>query len=94
MAGCPPVKGPTTSEVVNAFLECLSCLSGQATSLGGNAVIGVQAVMGDKLYVFVTGTAIWLDDPDYRGPPREQEEQRSPWPPNMWDFVRQWTKDL
>src|SRR5579863_3594304 len=70
VAGPPLKKGPTTSYVVNAFLAAIDLIKADAVQQGGNAVIGVHAVIGKQFYVFMTGTVIWLDDLQIPAPGR------------------------
>jgi uncharacterized protein YbjQ (UPF0145 family) len=95
VAGYYPFIGPSPSCIENAYQYALSQMDWQATAAGANAVINVRTVKADQYYVLITGTAVYVDAQLQEMPSwAQQQEERSPWPTNMWDFVRQWTRDL
>jgi uncharacterized protein YbjQ (UPF0145 family) len=94
VGGCYPFVGPNPSSVDNAYQHALAELDWQAIHMGANAVIGLRTVQADQYYVLVTGTAVYIDAQRHEMPSWAQQEERSSGPTNMWDFVRQWTRDL
>jgi len=98
MGGSPLCNGPTRSNVSNAYAAAGRLLTEHAIALGCNAVIGIHVVMGDGLYIFMTGTAIQLEgEPPDEAPKAEEqpkEEWFRPWMADTWDFLGDQMKDL
>lgn len=98
VGGSPLCNGPTKSNVCNAYNAAGRLLAEQAISFGCNAVIGIHVVVGDGLYILMTGTAIQLEgepavgEPDAEG--KSQEGWFRPWMAETWDFLADHLKDL
>jgi uncharacterized protein YbjQ (UPF0145 family) len=99
VGGSPLCNGSSNSNVGNAYNAAGRLLAEQAIFFGCNAVIGIHVVMGDGLYILMTGTAIQLEDEPFPTQEVQQEERPQerwfrPWMAETWDFLTDRLNDL